>query len=117
LPYPFRAVYIRRKYGYKALSSSIYLSEAEPFLEQYAKRSPSNQALIGAAGNLVHTENFLALLNAEKDEEGDLRPEHGAAPSSPASTPADVVPKTEGLIVFFPGKVTADMFLTTFELH
>ncbi|KAK8459100.1 hypothetical protein SEVIR_2G072500v4 [Setaria viridis] len=97
------AVYIRRKYGNKPLSSSTYLSEAEPFLEQYAKRSPSNQALIGAAGNLVQTENFLAILDAEKDEEGDLRAEHGAAPSSPASTSADVVPKTEGLIVFFPG--------------
>ncbi|CAI9293835.1 unnamed protein product [Lactuca saligna] len=31
-----QAVYIRRKYGNKQLSSSIYLSEAEPFLEQYA---------------------------------------------------------------------------------
>ncbi|KAL7591073.1 hypothetical protein Lser_V15G34851 [Lactuca serriola] len=30
------AVYIRRKYRNKQLSSSIYLSEAEPFLEQYA---------------------------------------------------------------------------------
>ncbi|PAN09974.1 hypothetical protein PAHAL_2G062600 [Panicum hallii] len=97
------AVYIRRKYGNKPLSSSTYLSEAEPFLEQYAKRSPSNQALIGAAGNLVQTENFLAILDAERDEEGDLRVEHGAAPSSPVSTSVDVVPKTEGLIVFFPG--------------
>jgi len=97
------AVHIRRKYGNKPLSSSTYLSEAEPFLEQYAKRSPSNQALIAAAGNLVQTENFLAILDAERDEEGDLRVEHGAAPSSPVSTSADVVPKTEGLIVFFPG--------------
>ncbi|XP_039793737.1 tRNA ligase 1-like isoform X3 [Panicum virgatum] len=97
------AAYIRRKYGNKPLSSSTYLSEAEPFLEQYAKRSPSNQALIGAAGNLVQTENFLAILDAERDEEGDLRVEHGAAPSSPVSTSVDVVPKTEGLIVFFPG--------------
>nr|CAB3452233.1 unnamed protein product [Digitaria exilis] len=101
--YYLRAVYIRRKYGNKPLSSSTYLSEAEPFLEQYAKRSPSNQALIGAAGNLVQTENFLAILDAEKDVEGDLRSEHGTTPSSPASTSADVVPKTEGLIVFFPG--------------
>lgn len=97
------AVYIRRKCGNKPLSSSTYLSEAEPFLEQYAKRSPANQALIGAAGNLVQTENFLAILDAERDEEGDLRAEHGAAPSSPVSTQVDVVPKTEGLIVFFPG--------------
>ncbi|KAG2632273.1 hypothetical protein PVAP13_2NG072200 [Panicum virgatum] len=39
----------------------------------------------------------------QRDEEGDLRVEHGAAPSSPVSTSVDVVPKTEGLIVFFPG--------------
>ncbi|KAG0542028.1 hypothetical protein BDA96_02G067700 [Sorghum bicolor] len=97
------AVFIRRKYGNKPLSSSTYLSEAEPFLEQYAKRSPANQALIGAAGNLVQTGNFLAVLDAERDEEGDLRADHGAAPSSPVSTSVDVVPKTEGLIVFFPG--------------
>uniref|UniRef100_A0A0A9EF52 Uncharacterized protein n=1 Tax=Arundo donax TaxID=35708 RepID=A0A0A9EF52_ARUDO len=32
------AVYIRRKYGNKPLSSSTYLSEAEPFLEQYASQ-------------------------------------------------------------------------------
>ncbi|PWZ13113.1 tRNA ligase 1 [Zea mays] len=97
------AVFIRRKYGNKPLSSSTYLSEAEPFLEQYAKRSPANQALIGAAGNLVQTENFLAILDAKRDEEGDLRTDHGAAPSGPVSTSVDVVPKTEGLIVFFPG--------------
>jgi hypothetical protein len=83
--------------------SSEYLSEAEPFLEQYAKRSPANQALIGAAGDLVHTENFLAI-PAQRDEEHDLQPECGAAPSSPTSTSLDVVSKTEGLIVFFPGK-------------
>ncbi|KAG8081000.1 hypothetical protein GUJ93_ZPchr0007g3918 [Zizania palustris] len=97
------AVYIRRKYGNKQLSSSTYLSEAEPFLEQYAKRSPANQALIGAAGDLVQTENFLAVLEAARDEEGDLQPEHGTTPPSPTSTSLDVVLKTEGLIVFFPG--------------
>jgi hypothetical protein len=99
-----RAVYIRRKYQNKQLPSSTYLSEAEPFLEQYAKRSPANQALIGAAGDLVQTENFLAILDAQRDEEGDLQPERGTAPSSPTSTSLDVVSKTEGLIVFFPGK-------------
>jgi hypothetical protein len=98
-----RAVYIRRKYGNKPLSSSTYLSEAEPFLEQYAKRSPENQALIGAAGDLVQTENFLAILEAKRDEEGDLQAERGTAPPSPTSTSLDVVPKAEGLIVFFPG--------------
>lgn len=60
--------------------------------------------MIGAAGDLVQTENFLAILEAERDEEGNLQPESGAAPSSPTSTSLDVVPKTEGLIVFFPGK-------------
>uniref|UniRef100_A0A0E0HXR8 tRNA ligase phosphodiesterase domain-containing protein n=4 Tax=Oryza TaxID=4527 RepID=A0A0E0HXR8_ORYNI len=98
-----KAVYIRRKYGNKPLSSSTYLSEAEPFLEQYAKRSPENQALIGAAGDLVQTENFLAILEAKRDEEGDLQAERGTAPPSPTSTSLDVVPKAEGLIVFFPG--------------
>jgi hypothetical protein len=84
--------------------SSKYLDEAEPFLEQYAKRSPANQALIGAAGDLVQTENFLAIFDAQRDEEGDLEPERGADPSSPTSTSLDVVSKNEGLIVFFPGK-------------
>lgn len=105
-----RAVYIRRKYGNKPLPSSTYLSEAEPFLEQYAKRSPANQALIGAAGNLVQTENFLAILDSERDEEGDLQSERVVAPCSPTSTPVDVVPKTEGLIVFFPGKIPANQY-------
>ncbi|KAM0861972.1 hypothetical protein ACQ4PT_045558 [Festuca glaucescens] len=106
------AAYIRGKYGNKPLSSSIYLNvenfkrkylgEAEPFLEQYAKRSPANLALIRAAGNMVQTENFLAILDVERDEEDGFQPEHVAAPSSPTA-PLDVVSKIEGLIVFFPG--------------
>lgn len=68
-------MYITSKCGNKPLSSSTYLSEAEPFLEQHAK---ANQALTGAAGDLVQ-------------------------PSSP-TTPLDDVSKAEGLIVFFPGK-------------
>lgn len=94
------AVYIRRKYGHKQLSSSIYLSEAEPFLEQYAKRSPENQALIGCAGDLVRTEEFLAIVDGGRDEEGDLDTEKLLEPSSPKP---DSVHKKEGLIVFFPG--------------
>lgn len=93
---------MRRKYGNRQLSSSIYLSEAEPFLEQYAKRSPQNQALIGSAGNLVRAEDFLAVVEEGMDEEGDLQKED-AAPSSPMLSRKDVVPKAEGLIVFFPG--------------
>ena len=100
-----RAVYIKRKYGNKQLSSSTYLSEAEPFLEQYAKRSPQNQVLIGAAGNLVRAEDFLAIVEGGRDEEGDLETEREANPSSPGSTVKDSVPRDEGLIVFFPGIV------------
>lgn len=100
----FRAVYIRRKYGHKQLSSSIYLSEVEPFLEQYAKRSAQNQALIGAAGDLVISEDFMAIVEGDRDEEGDLQTGRDVAPSSPSPSVKDTVPKDEGLIVFFPGK-------------
>ncbi|KAK4709518.1 hypothetical protein R3W88_030443 [Solanum pinnatisectum] len=96
------AVYIRRKYGNKSLSSSTYLSEAEPFLEQYAKRSPQNQALIGSAGNFVKVEDFMAIVEGE-DVEGDLEPTKDIAPSSPNISTKDMVAKNEGLIVFFPG--------------
>ncbi|MCD7469554.1 hypothetical protein HAX54_008663 [Datura stramonium] len=96
------AVYIRRKYGNKPFSSSTYLSEAEPFLEQYAKRSPQNQTLIGSAGNLVKVEDFMAIVEGE-DEEGDLEPTKDIAPSSPSISTKDMVAKNEGLIIFFPG--------------
>ncbi|MBA0564916.1 hypothetical protein Golob_009822, partial [Gossypium lobatum] len=98
-----RAVYIRRKCGNRQLSSAIYLSEAEPFLEQYAKRSPENQALIGSAGNLVKTEDFLAVVEGGVDEEGDLATEREEAPASLSPSVKDTIQKTEGLIVFFPG--------------
>ncbi|KAL0916856.1 hypothetical protein M5K25_014400 [Dendrobium thyrsiflorum] len=97
------AVYIRRKFGHRQLSSSTYLSEAEPFLEQYARRSPQNQALIGSAGNLVRVENFQAIIEGSRDEEGDLNPDEDSAPPSPIATNLDMVTKDEGLIVFFPG--------------
>ncbi|WCJ41062.1 tRNA ligase 1 [Euphorbia peplus] len=97
------AVYIRRKYGKKQLSSSIYLSEAEPFLEKYASRSPENQALIGSAGSSVRAEDFLAIVEGGRDEEGDLQTEKEVAPPSPIGSARDTVQRNEGLIVFFPG--------------
>ncbi|KAI4383820.1 hypothetical protein MLD38_009617 [Melastoma candidum] len=97
------ATYIRRKCGNKQLSSSIYLSEAEPFLEQYAKRSAENQALIGSAGSFVRSEAFLAIVDGGRDEEGDLERELDVVPTSPSVSGQDSITKTEGLIVFFPG--------------
>ncbi|KAA8544005.1 hypothetical protein F0562_021818 [Nyssa sinensis] len=97
------AVYIRRKCGNRQPSSSTYLSEVEPFLEQYAKRSPENQALIGSAGNLVGAEDFLAIVEGGRDDEGDLETEREVAPSSPTYPVKDTISKDEGLIVFFPG--------------
>jgi hypothetical protein len=96
-------LYITRKCGKRQLSSSIYLSEAEPFLEQFAKRCPQNQALIGSAGNLVRTEDFLAIVEGGQDEEGDLVSEQDITPSGPNISVRDTVPKDEGMIVFFPG--------------
>lgn len=108
-------MYIRRKCGNKQLSSSIYLSEAEPFLEQFAKRSPQNQALIGSAGSLVRTEDFLAIVEGGHDEEGDLVSERDLAPSEPNISVKDTVPKDEGMIVFFPGSsFTILVTLSTF---
>ncbi|KAL0732469.1 hypothetical protein Bca4012_008678 [Brassica carinata] len=97
------AAHIKRKCGNKQLSSSIYLSEAEPFLEQYAKRSPKNQVLIGSAGNLVRAEDFLALVDGDLDEEGDLVKKEEVTPATPEPALKEAVQKDEGLIVFFPG--------------
>ncbi|KAJ3670139.1 hypothetical protein LUZ60_010463 [Juncus effusus] len=96
------AAYITKKYKAKPLSSSTYLTEAEPFLEKYAKKSPENQALIGAAGNLVSSEEFLALIQKNRDEEGDLDRENGVGTSGSHNQPDSVV-KDQGLLVFFPG--------------
>ncbi|KAH0854504.1 LOW QUALITY PROTEIN: hypothetical protein HID58_069186, partial [Brassica napus] len=73
----------------KNLSSSLYLSEAEPFLEQYAGRSPKNQGLIGSAGNLVRAEDFWPLLTKER-----------VAPATPEPAVKEAVQKDGGLIGF-----------------
>ncbi|CAI9280940.1 unnamed protein product [Lactuca saligna] len=51
-----QAVYIRRKYGNKQLSSSIYLSEAEPFLEQYASNEEDGARSISYAAVAAHAD-------------------------------------------------------------
>lgn len=102
-------MFIRRKYRCRQLPSSTYLSEAEPFLEQYAKRSAQNQALVGSAGSLVRAEDFMAIVDGGKDEEGDLEPERDIISSSPTSTVKEAIRKDEGLIVFFPGRSYASV--------
>ncbi|KAL0417753.1 UNVERIFIED_CONTAM: tRNA ligase 1 [Sesamum radiatum] len=84
------------------LGIPLALSEAEPFLEQYAKRSAQNQALVGAAGSSVRAEDFMAIVDGG-DEEGDLEPGRDVIPSSPIPTVKETIRKDEGLIVFFPG--------------
>lgn len=98
-----RAAHIIRKRGNNQLSSSVYLSEAEPFLKQYAERSPENQVLIGSAGNIVRAEDFLAIVDGDLDEEGDLVKKEKVTPATPEPAMQDAVQKNEGLIVFFPG--------------
>ncbi|KAH9622860.1 hypothetical protein KSS87_012910 [Heliosperma pusillum] len=95
------AVYIRRKCGHRQLKSDVYLSEAEPFLEQYAKRSPANQVLVGAAGNLVNSEEFLAIVG-DMDEENDLNRDHEMESAVSSLSTSETLQKN-GLVVFFPG--------------
>ncbi|KAF8116240.1 hypothetical protein N665_0020s0092 [Sinapis alba] len=97
------ASYIIRKCGNNQLSSSVYLSEAEPFLKQYAELSPENQVLIGSAGNIVRAEDFLAIVDGDLDEEGDLVKKEKVTPATPEPAVQEAVQKDEGLIVFFPG--------------
>ncbi|KAL0865271.1 hypothetical protein Bca101_044389 [Brassica carinata] len=97
------AAHIIRKCGNNQPSSSVYLSEAEPFLKQYAERSPENQVLIGSAGNIVRAEDFLAIVDGDLDEEGDLVKKEEVTPATPEPAVQEAVQKDEGLIVFFPG--------------
>jgi len=59
--------------------------------------------LIGSAGNLVRTEDFLAIVDGDLDEEGDLVKKQGVTPATPEPAVKEAVQKDEGLIVFFPG--------------
>ncbi|KAL8119621.1 hypothetical protein AgCh_016940 [Apium graveolens] len=93
------ACYARSKHGHKTVTRPMYLTEVEPFLEEYAKRSRQNQALIGSAGNLG--------ADSGKDEEEEVETEKQLALSgSNSSVVKDSVGEDEGLIVFFPGTDT-----------
>ncbi|KAL5701474.1 hypothetical protein ACHQM5_026804 [Ranunculus cassubicifolius] len=96
------ASYIMEKCKNNKIEASEYLNEAEPFLEQYAKRCPQNQVLIGSAGDFVRAEDILSIIEGGMDEEGDLGKEQ-ATTASVNSSAMNSAPKDEGLIVFFPG--------------
>lgn len=95
-----RASYIKKKTNGKKLSSNTYLTEAEPFLKQFAERNLKNKKLVGAAGVDIDVDDFLALQQGGEDEyisEGD----HSPAATTPA--PAAPAVKAQGMLVFFPG--------------
>lgn len=52
----------------------------------------------------MRAEDFLAIVEAGRDEEGDLEPETEMKHSSPIPSVKEAIRKDEGLIVFFPGK-------------
>ncbi|KAF9621744.1 hypothetical protein IFM89_027598 [Coptis chinensis] len=90
------AAYIRRKCGNKQISSSIYLNEVNLSLNKM--QSEESGPLVP---NFVRAEDFISLLKEEGMKRVTLkRTPAAASPSSPSSI-MDVVPKDEGLIVFF----------------
>lgn len=94
------ASYIKKKTNGKKLSSNTYLTEAEPFLKQFAERNLKNKKLVGSAGVDIDVDDFLALQQGGEDEyisEGD----HAPAATTPA--PAAPAVKAQGMLVFFPG--------------
>lgn len=104
----FRADYIKKRMKGKRLSSNTYLTEAEPFLKQFAERNAKNQQLVGAAGVHIDVENFLAQVTRERrdGEEDEYIPdeEQVIAPTTPPLHAPSV--KAQGMLVFFPGTLT-----------
>lgn len=52
----------------------------------------------------MRAEDFMAIIEGGKDEEGDLDPEKYIAPSSLSMTVKEAVAKDQGVIIFFPGR-------------
>lgn len=78
------------------MHEQTYLSEAEPFLEAYAKRNALNQRLVGFAGGVISTEDFLSTFRNEDEPVFD-----GDSPMFREQMNVDNSDK--GMIVFFPG--------------
>ncbi|KAJ7543365.1 hypothetical protein O6H91_09G034600 [Diphasiastrum complanatum] len=99
------AKYITSKTKGKKLNSSTYLSEAEMFLKHYAERSPKNMRLVGAAGTLIDTHDFILTKHVEEEEEEiDYPKEDGSAVDIDLEHPLlEKTSKAKGMLVFFPG--------------
>ena len=95
-----RAGYIKKRMKGKRLSGNTYLTEAEPFLKQFAERSAKNQQLVGAAGVHIDVENFLAQVTRERrdgeedeyipDEEQVIAPNYTTSSCSIRKSSRDV---------------------------
>ncbi|MCO5584756.1 hypothetical protein L7F22_038688 [Adiantum nelumboides] len=91
------AGYITHKCKGIQLDERSYLSEAEPFLRQFAEKSLRNRQLVGAAGSTVKTEDLLSRLSVTELED-DLSED-----VSKADLVSKEPTKAKGLLIFFPG--------------
>uniref|UniRef100_A0A7I4CXU8 tRNA ligase phosphodiesterase domain-containing protein n=1 Tax=Physcomitrium patens TaxID=3218 RepID=A0A7I4CXU8_PHYPA len=97
------AMYIKKKMNGKKLSSNTYLTEAEPFLKQFAERSVKNKKLVGAAGIDIDVDDFLAQKAAQEGDEDEFISDSDHAPVPTAPSPHASAIKAQGMVVFFPG--------------
>ncbi|MCO5571846.1 hypothetical protein L7F22_025594 [Adiantum nelumboides] len=89
------AQYITGQHKGKGIDSYTYLSEAEPFLEHFARRSLENKVLVGYTGSAAKVEDFAndVAVDVDVSKEGTL---------SVAKQTVDEL-QGKGMIIFFPG--------------
>lgn len=92
--------YVTKKYHGRKLHERIYLSEAEPFLNQFGERSLLNRQLVGPPGPVIRTEDFLAELPTERPKAGEKLHESKAPMVAKQLSHAI---ESKGMLVFFPG--------------
>lgn len=92
------AGYITKKCRGIQLEDRMYLSEAEPFLQQFAERSLRNRQLVGSAGSIITTEDFLSNLTIQSQLDEDDGFNESKAPLILKDST-----KCKGMLVFFPG--------------
>ncbi|KAH7444044.1 hypothetical protein KP509_02G061700 [Ceratopteris richardii] len=88
------AQYITSKYRGRGPNNHTYLSEAEPFLEQFAKRSTQNKRLVGYTGSVTATES----LKEEVIESSALSVQE----SLTVAKQEKIDMKGKGMVIFFP---------------